>query len=180
MFTLEVRENPLPGFSQQASPAWYVLDQKRGRASPAGLRYEPPPEARAPYSTDGRSWDTDEGGAAAGVRGGSDGVRAARGGPSKRESAPRRADPGADVSGARGGRSPVAAGYGALSYTLTPAALPPGLIYTLLTDLTALGGIICGTQTEAQTATACPLTVRNAAGEGGVYTHLRSSTSLHR
>ena len=82
--------------------------------------------------------------------------------------------------GARGGRSPVAAGYGALSYTLTPAALPPGLIYTLLTDLTALGGIICGTQTEAQTATACPLTVRNAAGEGGVYTHLRSSTSLHR
>lgn len=114
--------------------------------------------------------DTDGGGAGAGMRGGSDGIRDAGGGSSKRGSAPRRADPGVDVSGARGGRSPVAGGYGALSYTLTPAALPPGLIYTLLTDLTAPGGIICGTQTEAQTATACPLTVRNAAGEGSVYT----------
>lgn len=31
MFTLEVRENPLLRFSQQASPAWCALDNKEGK-----------------------------------------------------------------------------------------------------------------------------------------------------
>ena len=38
MFTLEMVENSLQRFSQQASLAWHALDREGDQALPAGLR----------------------------------------------------------------------------------------------------------------------------------------------